>query len=38
MGEKAAAVQKAQVDFFDQIHDLNTPMSYWDNDRNGRIR
>ena len=38
MGKKAAAVQKAKVDFLDQIHDLNTLMSYWDNDGNGRIR
>ena len=26
--KKEAAVQKARVDFLDQIHDLNTPMSY----------
>ena len=26
--KKPAAVQKAKVDFLDQIHDLNTPMSY----------
>ena len=26
--KKAAAVQKSKVDFLDQIHDLNTPMSY----------
>ena len=38
MGKKVAAVQKSKVDFLDQIHDLNTPMSYWDNNGNGRIR
>ena len=26
--KKAAALEKAQVDFLDQIHDLHTPMSY----------
>ena len=26
--KKAAAVQKSKIDFLDQIHDLNTPMSY----------
>ena len=26
--KKAAALEKAQVDFLDQIHDLNTPMSH----------